>query len=216
MPFELTNVPMIFQHMISDIFWEFMDYFILVYLHDILIFSVNSRGTNHTCPPHPHQVPQAQALNQTREIWVWLHLSGIPPYGIIMEEGCHDPSLGSYDPCHGCPILPGFHTYRQFTQSLIALIHKNRSFQWTSNAKLMLETLTKTLPWLLWTHIIIQLDPSLWKWMHSSFPLTLSCPNWMTMDICTLYSFTRSSHLQRSNTRCMISSSQQSSPCFEK
>ena len=80
MPFGLINVPTSFQHMISNISgysWIISSWYICM-----------TSGTHHTCPPHPPQVPHAQALNQTREIWVWLHLSGIPPL-------C-DPSLWYY------------------------------------------------------------------------------------------------------------------------
>jgi hypothetical protein len=41
MLFELTNAPAIFQHLINDIFHEFLDDFVVCYLDDILIFSKN-------------------------------------------------------------------------------------------------------------------------------------------------------------------------------
>ena len=42
-PFGLTNVPAIFQHLMNDVFHEFLDHFVVVYLNNILVFSKNEK-----------------------------------------------------------------------------------------------------------------------------------------------------------------------------
>jgi hypothetical protein len=39
MPFGLTNAPTIFQHLMDDVFHEFLDDFVVCYIDDIFIFS---------------------------------------------------------------------------------------------------------------------------------------------------------------------------------
>jgi hypothetical protein len=41
MPFGLTNAPIIFQYMMNDIFREYLDHFVVIYLDDILIYFKN-------------------------------------------------------------------------------------------------------------------------------------------------------------------------------
>jgi hypothetical protein len=43
MSFGLTNVPIVFQHMMNDIFWEYLDHLVAIYLDDILMYSKNVR-----------------------------------------------------------------------------------------------------------------------------------------------------------------------------
>ena len=47
MPFGLTNAPAIFQHMMNDIFRDYLDKFVVIYLNDILIFSFNPQEHQH-------------------------------------------------------------------------------------------------------------------------------------------------------------------------
>jgi hypothetical protein len=41
MPFGLTNAPVVFQHMMNDVFCEYLDDFMVCYINNILIFSKN-------------------------------------------------------------------------------------------------------------------------------------------------------------------------------
>ena len=52
MPFGLTNAPAVCQHMMNDIFREYLDHFVVIYLDDILIYSKNEEEHKH----HVHLV----------------------------------------------------------------------------------------------------------------------------------------------------------------
>ena len=39
MPFGICNAPATFMHVMNDVFMSFLDYFVIVYLENILIFS---------------------------------------------------------------------------------------------------------------------------------------------------------------------------------
>ncbi len=47
MPFGLTNAPIVFQHMMNDVFCEYLDDIMVCYIDDILIFSKNM--ADHEC-----------------------------------------------------------------------------------------------------------------------------------------------------------------------
>ena len=48
MPFDLSNASVIFQHLMNDIFREFLDHFVVCYLDDILVFLKNEKNNeNH-------------------------------------------------------------------------------------------------------------------------------------------------------------------------
>jgi hypothetical protein len=47
MLFGLINAPAVFQHMMNDIFQEYLDHFVVIYLDDILIYSKNEEEYEH-------------------------------------------------------------------------------------------------------------------------------------------------------------------------
>jgi hypothetical protein len=47
MPFKLINIPAVFQYMMNDIFKEYLDHFVVIYLDDILIYSKNEEKNEH-------------------------------------------------------------------------------------------------------------------------------------------------------------------------
>jgi hypothetical protein len=47
MPLNVTNALWVFQHMMNDIFQEYLEHFVVIYLVDILIFSSNIMEHTH-------------------------------------------------------------------------------------------------------------------------------------------------------------------------
>ena len=147
MPFGLTNAPAVFQHMMNDIFREYLDQFMVAYLDDILIYS-------------PDLDTHAQHVR--------LVLTKLREYGLYAKyEKCvfEQPSvefLGYIITCDGISMdqrkvaaiqewqpptrvrdvqsFLGFaNFYRRFikgfssiVQPLVALTRKDRPFTWTS------------------------------------------------------------------------------------
>jgi hypothetical protein len=59
MPFGLTNAHVVFQHMMNDVFREYLDDFVVYYINDILIFSKNMVYHEH----HVHLVLEKTSRN---------------------------------------------------------------------------------------------------------------------------------------------------------
>jgi hypothetical protein len=50
MPFGLTNALIVFQHMMNDVSYEYLDDFVFYYINDIFIFSKNmANHERHVC-----------------------------------------------------------------------------------------------------------------------------------------------------------------------
>jgi hypothetical protein len=47
MPFGLTNAPIVFQHLMNNVFHVYLDDFVVHYIDDILIFSKNMADHEH-------------------------------------------------------------------------------------------------------------------------------------------------------------------------
>ena len=65
MAFGLTNAPSVFQHMANDIFRYFFNIFIIVYLDDILIYSITQEE---------HDMYVCQALRRLQEYGLYAKL----------------------------------------------------------------------------------------------------------------------------------------------
>ncbi len=65
MLFGLINAPIVFQHMMNDVFREYLDDFVVYYVNDILIFSKNMVDHEH----HVHLV-----LEKLREVGLYAKL----------------------------------------------------------------------------------------------------------------------------------------------
>ena len=149
MPFGLTNAPAVFQHMANDIFRDFLDIFIIIYLDDILIYSKTQED-------HDNHV--RQVLQRLREFGLYAKLEKccfdrnqveflgyvVSPEGISMDPKKVQTVLDWKTPgsVRDLQCFLGFaNFYRKFIKSysqvvlpLTELTQKNRPFVWTSSA----------------------------------------------------------------------------------
>jgi hypothetical protein len=65
MPFDLTNAPVVFQHLMNDVFREYWDDFVVCYINDIIVFSKNM-------PNHEHHV--CLVLEKFQEVEIYAKL----------------------------------------------------------------------------------------------------------------------------------------------
>jgi hypothetical protein len=75
MPFGLTNAPIVFQHLMNDVFREFLDDFVVCYLDDILVFSKN----------------EEEHINHVRLVLEKLHTAGL--YAKLEKCVFHQPQV---------------------------------------------------------------------------------------------------------------------------
>ena len=160
MPFGLTNAPAVFQNMMNDIFKDYQDDFVVIYLDDILVFSINLET-------HINHVRKILKRLLDWKLYAKLekcffHQTKIEFLGyIIGKDGIQmDPAKTSSVTDWPTPKNPkeiqafiGFaNFYRRFIESfskkskpLIDLTRKNIEFKWTPEAEAAFQTLKDAL-----------------------------------------------------------------------
>ena len=172
MPFGLTNAPAVFQHMINDIFREYLDQFMVAYLDDILIYSPDL---------HTHEQHVRLVLSKLREHGLYAKCEKcvfdqpsveflgyiISPDGISMDQR-KVAAIQEWQPPTRVRDLQSFlgfaNFYRRFikgfssiVQPLVALTRKDRPFTWTSvehKAFVSLKSAFMTAP------VLLHVDPT--------------------------------------------------------
>ena len=173
MPFGLTNAPAIFQHMMNDIFREYLDQFVVIYLDDILIFSQDYiEHTKHVrlilTKLREHGLyakPEKCEFDRTSVEFLGYVISSD---GITMDEKKVETVQQWEVPTRVKDVQSflGFaNFYRRFIQGfstlaqpLIALTRKDSPFCWTPTTQLAFETLKKA-----FTSAPVLLHPDLTK-----------------------------------------------------
>ena len=149
MPFGLTNAPAVFQHMANDIFRDFLDIFLIIYLDDLLIYSTTQEE---------HNAHVQQVLQRLREYGLYAKLEKcsfdckqveflgyvVSSEGISMDPAKVQTVLDWQTPhsVRDIQCFLGFaNFYRKFIKGystiilpLTRLTQKNQTFIWTASA----------------------------------------------------------------------------------
>ena len=158
MPFGLTNAPAVFQHMMNDIFREYLDQFVVIYLDDLLVFSKSQAE---------HDRHVKLVLEKLREVGLYAKLEKcefdrdeveflgyrISKNGIGMDKG-KISSILSWAPPKTVKEVQSFlgfaNFYRMFIRNyselatpLHRLTQKGKPFNWDSSAQSAFEELKK-------------------------------------------------------------------------
>jgi len=85
MPFGLTNAPAVFQALVNDVLWDFLNHSVFVYLDDVLVFS----RTQEEHIKHVRQVLQRLLENRlfVKAEKCEFHVNSVGFLGFIIESG---------------------------------------------------------------------------------------------------------------------------------
>ncbi|XP_041430600.1 uncharacterized protein LOC121397614 [Xenopus laevis] len=150
MPFGLCNAPATFQHFVNDVFRDFLDVFVIIYLDDILVFSNSLED---------HRVHMKKVLSRLRTHQLYAKLEKcifeqdsveflgffITPQGIQMDSRKVSAILDWPAPTSRKAVqrFIGFaNFYRKFVKNfsqiispITSLTRANVKFMWTSEAQ---------------------------------------------------------------------------------
>jgi hypothetical protein len=203
MPFGLTNAPVFFRYMMNDIFQEYLDDFVVIYLDDILIFSKNEEDhENHVRlvlsklrEMSRYAKLEKCEFHQSQVEWVGYILS---PTGVSMDQKKVQTIVEWATPCtlHDVQCLLGFaNFYRIFIKDyskiaapLTRLTEKEKNSR-NDQIQEAFDSLKKAFSS---APILIHVDftkPFLKKLMPHIMYLELFCHNMVMMVICILLHF---------------------------
>jgi hypothetical protein len=160
MSFGLTNAPAYFMYLINNIFMEYLDKFVVVFIDDILIFSKNEEEHDE----HLHLVLQKLGENQLyaklNKCKFWLKEVSILGH-IISEGGIFvDPSkvkdvlswntLQNVSDIRSFLGLAGYYRrlikeFSKISMPMIELLEKSKTFEWTPRREASFQELKKRL-----------------------------------------------------------------------
>ena len=160
MPFGLTNAPAIFQNIMNDIFKEYLDYFVVILLDDILVFSKNLEEHKHHVRLVLEKLQQWKLYAKLEKCFFHQHEIEFLGY-IIGPDGikmCSDKTSSIKDWPTPSTITQvqsflGFanfycrfiYNYSKIAKPLTDLTKQNQQFQWTPEAEAAFLQLKKSL-----------------------------------------------------------------------
>ena len=189
MSFGLTNALTVFQHMANDIFWDFLDIFLIIYLDDLLIYSKTQEE---------HNAHVRQVLQRLRAYGLYAKLEKCnfdckqveflgyvaSSEGVSMDPTKVQTVLDWRTPCSVRDVqcfLGIANFYRKFIKEHSAIIlpltqltQKNQSFIWTPGAAKAFMDLKKAFTF---APILARVDP------HKPFVIEVDASDFALVSI---------------------------------